>query len=649
MGIYIRLVDFNSQKEKEKAFLAAIKDKNCSYAFECKTEDFNKIPGNPIAYWVSENMRKAYTEGIPLEKYSSPRQGMATSDNDRFLKFWHEVNICKIGFNFENRDIAKKSQLKWFPYNKGGSYKKWFGNAEYVVNWENDGFEIKNFRDYKNSTLSSNMGVAGLPFIFKESISWSKVCAGKFSVRYLNCGFLFDVSGCSIYANRKILKKLIAFLNSSVVEKLLEVISQTINFEVGSIKMLPIVGIDDINEDWVDENILLTRTDWDSFETSWDFETSPLIAFNKKEEPTFNIITIGKNENGAVEKDKRIMGGNSLQTAYENYKNFTENQFLKLKANEEELNRLFIEIYSLQDELTPDIAEKDVTVARIFDKKEDIPETMKGNKYALTREDVVKDFISYAVGCIFGRYSPYKEGLIFAGGTFDYDSYATLALRDEKYDTGEQWQATFIPVHYNVIPITDKEYFDNDIVKLFCSFVEFVYGKASLEQNLNFIAQSLNVKGATSRDMIRNYFVNDFYADHVKKYKKRPIYWQLDSGKSNGFKALFYLHRYDESTLPIARVDYLHELQFKYNFEMERLKKEKEKQSLSTAEKVAADKLINNLSAKLDETKLYDQILSHACNLKISLDLDDGVKVNYTKLQELDGTTELNLLTAIKL
>lgn len=653
MGKYIRLVDFGSQQEKENAFLRAAADKSCGYAFDCQTEDFGKIPGSPIAYWASEKIRNSFEIGENLVNVATPKQGLATTDNNRFLRIWSEVFFEKIKFHC-SRETAKQSKLKWFPINKGGEFRKWYGNNDFIVNYQFDGIEIKKNVLKKYSYLKTpDFVVKNQEYYFKECGTWSAISMGEFSVRYCDQGFVPSNAGMAVYSNNNNLLYVISFLNCCVNSPIIKCINESINFNAGDIEKLPIVFNESKKpkiDNLVQENIDISKADWGSFETSWEFEASPLI---KSKELDFKSV-LGVSYQEAIKgiSDPEFdRYSSTIKKAYENYKKEVNGRFDKLKLNEEELNRLFIEIYGLADELTADVAEKDVTVARIFDIKAEIPESMKGNRYVLTREDVVKDFVSYAVGCMFGRYSPYKDGLIFAGGKFDFNTYIDIAYQNSQEKDAKKFYAKthFEPVLANVLPITSRSYFDSDVVEVFCDFVEDVYGAETLEQNLTFIAQNLGVKGTTSRDIIRNYFINDFYADHVKKYKKRPIYWQLDSGKAGGFKALFYLHRFGESTLPTARVDYLHELQFKYNFEIERLKKELDKPNLTTADKTAINKQITILTEKVKEAISYDQVLSHACNLRITLDLDDGVKVNYTKLQDLDGTTATGLLTNIKL
>lgn len=334
-----------------------------------------------------------------------------------------------------------------------------------------------------------------------------------------------------------------------------------------------------------------------------------------------------------------------IKDKYENHKAEVNARFDELKKNEEELNRIFIDIYGLNDELTPDVADKDITVARIYDTKEEIPEDMKNNIYVQTKQDVIKDLISYIVGCAFGRYSPYKDGLIFAGGKFDYKVFLQLANNGVMPKDGEVISNKFLPCVDNCLVITNNEYSEHDLTQYIVDFVKYIYGQEDLQENLRFIASALNEKMAdTPTNVIRSYLSNDFFKDHCKKYQNRPIYWQFDSGKEGGFRALMYLHRYDQNTIPTARLSYLHDLQWKYEQEKERLEKFIENSNISS-EKTKAKKQLDLINKQIVECKAYDEVLNHASNMNIQLDLDDGVKVNYQKLQKLDGDKDKNILS----
>lgn len=480
----------------------------------------------------------------------------------------------------------------------------------------------------------------------------------KLSLRYIN-NCIFGGGGDSIHLhNRNFLKYVFAFCNSELQYKFLNIISPTMNFEVDHLKKLPIIVNDDYEKTFslVDNNISLSRADWDSYETSWDFKRHPLIDYMVEAER--EEMFINYNMNGEF-TDTRIVTYLSIENAYLNWKQICEERFLKLKDNEEELNRIFIDIYGLQDELTPEVTDKDVTVHRIYDTKDDIPESMKGSSYVRTKKDEIKSLISYAVGCMFGRYSLDIEGLVYAGGNFDAkycrwvkqfgdeaDKYIDengqliqggwAGCTTWKYDgiriDGKWVPTSFAPDTSNIIPICDDEYFDDDIVGYFIRFIKKIYGEDTLEENLKFIADALEGKG-TPREVIRNYFLNDFYADQCKTYQKRPIYWLFDSGKKNGFKALIYMHSYRPDTIARLRTDYIFEQQGRYKTAIEDL--ERRISAASTAEKVKLNKQLTKLKDQDAELRAYEEKIHHLADQMIEIDLDDGVKHNYELFKDV--------------
>ena len=461
---------------------------------------------------------------------------------------------------------------KWFPYCNGGPYRKWYGNNDDVVNWLNDGVEVKGFVDDKGKQRSRPQNQQ---YYYREGGTWSAISSSSFSVRYFPEGFLFSNAGMAIYAEHNQLLYLIGFLNSKLSQTYLGLFNEGLNYNQGDIAKLPIVKseIEDKVCKKVMETVEISKAEWDSFETSWDFQKHPLISY-------------------AVDK---------VSTSFEMWSKECAERFNQLKANEEELNRIFIDIYRLQDELTPEVEDKDVTV-RQADLQRDI-----------------KSLISYAVGGMFGRYSLDEDGLAYAGGEWN----------DSKYDT-------FIPDEDNCIPITDEEYFEDDIVGLFCAWLKKVYGEDTLEENLDFIANALGNKGKTSREIIRNYFLTDFIKDHIKTYQKRPIYWLFDSGKQNGFKALVYMHRWNADTIGNVRVEYLHRIQRVYEKEITRMQ-EIIDNSHDNKEISNATKRKEKLQKQIKETKDYDAKIAHLALSRIDIDLDGGVKVNYEKVQTADG------------
>lgn len=565
-GMYCRLIEPTTQHGKEEMFLDG---ENRYYAEE---DNFSKIPGSPVAYWVSDKIFELF-DGKHISDFGSAKVGIGSGNTDYFLKLWFEISFSDIDFKRTNKEI---SQVNFVPINKGGSFRKWYGNFEYVINWKNDGAEIKNYKDSKGNKLSYPRN---LDYQLKESITWGDITSSSLSFRYSDIGNFFSDVGNSFFVfNQKYLFYFLAYANTKFFDLLSSVINQTMHFKPGNMEAMPVIisenhiaEIDSV----VKENIRICKTDWDSFETSWDLQYHPLFR---------KVSTITE--------------------AFGQWQIECDDRFNKLKTNEEKLNRIFIDIYGLQDELTPEVEDKDITV----------------RKADLSRD--IRSFVSYAVGCMFGRYSLDEKGLIYAGGEW----------KSSKYET-------FLPDDDNCIPITDEEYFSDDIVARFVKFVKTVYGADTLEENLNFIANALGNKGDTSREVIRNYFLKDFYTDHLKVYQKRPIYWLFDSGKQNGFKALIYMHRYDADTVGRVRTDYLHRAQKYVETAMQSAQYTIDNAS-SASEKSKATKAVTKYTKQLAEMKIYDEAIAHIANKRIEIDLDDGVKVNYEKFQGVEVAQE---------
>lgn len=543
---------------------------------QVSSDNFSKIPGMPVAYWVSVNTINAFDKP-KLESGVNAVKGLDTCDNDTFVRFWNEVDIHNI--NFSARSSEDTFEAKWYPYCKGGGYSKWYGFMDKVVDWKDDGNILRNLRDSNGKIKSRPQNIR---YYFKEGLTWSTITSYKLSLRYMNhC--IFGGGGSAMFMSSNLYYNL-CFVNSKVTEYFLSFMNPTLNFLVGDILGLPII-IDESKKEVVEplarNNINISKIDWDSFEPSWDFKTHPLL----KPVPL-------------------------ISEAFAQWSDECEKRFTRLKSNEEELNRIFIDIYGLQDELTPEVEEKDVTVRRAD----------------LTRD--IKSLVSYAVGCMFGRYSLDSEGLAYAGGDWDGSKYKT-----------------FIPDPDNCIPVTDEEYFRDDIVVRFVDFIRTVYGADTLEENLTFIADALGTRGNTSRERIRNYFLNDFIKDHIKMYQKRPIYWLFDSGKQNGFRALVYMHRWNADTTGNVRVEYLHKLQRIYENEIRQSQDVAE--TGSGREVSAAQKRIEKLTKQLKETHDFDEKIAHLALSRIDIDLDDGVKVNYEKVQTGDDGKKIEVLTKI--
>ena len=559
-GEYCRLIEPTSQQGKENMFLDG------ENRYNTDQSNFSKIPGSPVAYWVSAGLLSAFATGKSLGDIALARNGMKTGENGRFVRLWWEVILQ--GFNSTACDWkeASSSGAKWFPYNKGGEFRKWYGNNDCIVNWQNEGDEIFNHA----KADKRNVQDYPLELKFKPSASWSLVTSGQPAFRYKENN-LSDIAGMSFFTEKQELLILLGFCNSKIALEILKILAPTINFQAGDIGRLPIVdyGVEtDTIRALVTSNIDESALDWDSFETSWDFRHHPLLR---------KVPTIAE--------------------AFDQWQAECDDRFNQLKANEEELNRIFIDIYGLQNELTPEVEDKDVTVRRAD----------------LGRD--IRSFISYAVGCMFGRYSLDVDGLAYAGGEWDASKYASFAADKD-----------------NIIPICDDEYFDDDIVGRFVEFVRKVYGDDTLEENLKFVADALGGKGQP-KDVIRNYFLSDFYSDHCKIYQKRPIYWLFDSGKKNGFKALIYMHRYKPDIIARMRTDYVHEQQGRYRTAIADL--ESRIANADTGSRVKLTKQLTKLQNQAEELRVYEEKIHHLADQMIRIDLDDGVKHNYAIFQDV--------------
>ena len=566
-GTYCRLIEPTTQKGKEDMFLAG------DNRYISLQTSFSKIPGSPVAYWVNKSLYEVYSNNL-ISEIAHGFQGMITGNNEYYLRLWQEVDNTKVRLDRKNPNELDIASGVWVPYKKGGGRCRWFGNSFYLLRWENDGKGLTRARTENRD------------YYFREGVTWSYIATEKFSANYYPEGYLWDVHGSSIFIrNHSHLLSVLGFLNSCVGNYILNIVNPTLSYQVENIIGLPIKH--EIFEEnsiikLVEKNIKISQVDWDSYETSWDFMTHPLITYRSG---------IGYAD---VPMDKWQY---RIADAFYAWEINAAAQFDLLKKNEEELNRIFIDIYGLRDELTPEVEDKDVTV----------------RKADLERD--IRSFISYAVGCMFGRYSLDVDGLAYAGGTWDASKYATFAADKD-----------------NIIPICDDEYFEDDIVGRFVKFVEVVYGKETLQENLKFIADALGGKGQP-KEVIRNYFLNGFYADHCKMYQKRPIYWLFDSGKKNGFKCLIYMHRYQPDILARIRTDYVHEQQARYRTAMADL--ENRMANASTSERVKLNKQLKTLNDQATEIHEYEEKIHHLADQMISIDLDDGVKKNYAIFQDV--------------
>ena len=631
-GIYCRL--FKQQGEvlsvnaRRKAFISGVG------RFTAKQEVFSDIPGKPIAYWVSDKVISIYKNSKLIKDFGVTRQGIATGENDRFMRFWYEPNYENVACPPEC--YYNMHSLKWYPYHKGGEYRKWYGNNDFIVNWENNGREIKNFYDDRGKLRSRPQN---LDFAFRECITWSLTNISSFGARYRPKGFMFDINGMSLFIDDNLLVYALAFLCSNVANVLMRINNPTLASQAGDVARLPFIIDENYREkigELTKKCVKAARKDWDSFEISWDFQNHPLVPIKWERDKKIATMIHGEGKYNCLKL---------IANCFARWEQECEQRFTQLKANEEELNRIFIDIYGLQDELTPDVADKDVTI-RMADLQRD-----------------VRSLISYAVGCMFGRYSIDQPGLILAGQAFN-EKFAYSSVIPSGIASGmamlnqvrgvchlirgndDLVKCSFLPDDDNVIPITDEDYFDDDIVGVFCKWLVAVYGADTLEENLDFIASALGNSGNTSREIIRNYFLKDFYKDHCKIYQKRPIYWLFDSGKQNGFKALIYLHRYDKDTIGNMRAEYLHRMEHVYESEINRMNALAEQSELQR-EAANARKRAEKLQKQLRECREYDEKVGHLAIDRIELDLDDGVKVNYEKLQTDRNGNKYQILAKI--
>lgn len=636
--------------------------------FRVSAKDFKKIPGCPIAYEIPDRLIEDFEQFPKLEGIAFPRKGMVTADNPRFIRIWSELSLDKIGFNMPSREIAVCSKKKWFPYMKGGMFRRWYGNQDHVVNWENDGFTLMHMQQegYKVGSTNQNLN-----YIFKPAITWTKISSGNIGFRANNIGYLYDdASGLCPVKDNKDFYLILGLLNAPITLFIINRINPTINLNPGNLSQLPVYVHSIKTLDLCEHLVDISKSDWDSYETSWDFQTNPLL-------------TVGNRLNS---------GGNQfdLSAIYIALRRDWQRQSEEMRRLEIENNRIFIDAYGLQDELSPEVPWNEITLTcnpwyrygkniKNFDavcndfvlgKKERIEILPVNNNESDERpaeafpfsketeerllEDTIKEFISYAVGCMMGRYSPEKPGLILANQGESFDDYAsTLAgikihfqresiplnspenfAKVREYLKNATWYGavtdesgkkySLIADRDGVIPILDEEWFVDDIVAQFKQFLRFTFGKEHFADNLDFIEKALG------KDL-RKYFIKDFYKDHVQRYKKRPIYWMFSSPKGS-FNALIYMHRYRPDTVSIVLNEYLREFISKIRAKREHLIGDNNRTTLSPAEKTRNLKQIDKYAAMLTELDAYERdILYPLAQEKIAIDLDDGVKVNYVK------------------
>ncbi|WP_438440065.1 BREX-1 system adenine-specific DNA-methyltransferase PglX [Limosilactobacillus fermentum] len=585
-GTYLRLSDFKGgmmiQAEKVQE---AIADPGVKYLYRTNQTNFTFIPGTPIAYWAPGAVLRAFHKNTPIYNIARFRIGLVTGDSMRFVRYWSEVKFTAIGLNISNDYEARVSRKKWFPYQKGGDFRKWFGNNLFVVNWKNDGYEMKH-DNYSGSRLKSHNFNGD--FAFQQGITWTKISSGAASFRFVPSGYMFDDASPFGKITDKKRDFLMAFLNSKVTNYILGLLNPTLNYLPGTIEQLPLLRAE--NEDQITKyarsSLAVSSDEWIQYESTWQFRNFPILSHIAEH-----------NRNWTVE------------AAFNQWKQEAQDRFDQLKKNEEELNKIFIDLYGLQDELSPEESDKEVSV----------------RKADLGRD--IRAFMSYFIGVTFGRYSLDTPGLAFAGGDWDASKYMS-----------------YQPNTDDVVVLTDSDYFgdDRDIMHRFREFLTVTFGKEHLEENLTFIAKALGKAGDTAEDQIRSYLFNDFYKNHLTIYQKRPIYWQLDSGRQGGFKALMYLHRYDGDTMAMIRTSYLHTLQAAYEKRVTTLDTFIASET-NTRQKNQLIKQRDHTRKQLEELVKYDAQLQHVANMHIAIDLDDGVVVNHQKVQ-----ADVKLLTPIK-
>ena len=583
-GGYIRLSAFRGASSQAPKTIEAVSNPECAWFFRASAENFRKIPGSPIAYWISKALSSSFDRGQVIGDIAAPRQGLATSDNDRFLRLWFEPVQNRIGMHCSSREQAKESGRRWFPYNKGGAFRKWYGNNEHLVNWEKDGEELLAFASslYGSPTRT----IKNINFYFRDSITWSALSSGRLSLRYNDAGFIFDTKGQCIFSDSRETKlALLAFLNTSVSHSLLEVLAPTLDFNSGMIAKLPFIP-NQYALDPIRRMIEIAKSDWDAFETSWDFTTLPLLSH--------------KDDDG------------SLSATYTSIRTDWQSMTDEMQRLEEENNCIFIDAYGLQDELTPEVPCHEITLtcnpAYRYGPKV-APEDAEGRLLANT----MKEFISYAVGCMFGRYALEKPGLVLANAGETLEDY----LRQIP-------EPSFAADDDNVIPVLDGSWFEGDIVSRFRRFLRVTFGDVQFEDNLRYIEAAIG-------QPIRDYFIKDFYKDHVQRYKKRPLYWQFSSPKG-GFNALIYMHRYNRDTVSTILNNYLRDYKSKLEAERAAQQRIEISATASQREKTEALKEVTSISARLNELEAWERdVIFPLAAQRIEIDLDDGVKANYPK------------------
>jgi hypothetical protein len=592
LGNYIRLTDFRGSKNQGPRTLEAIRNPNCGWHFTVRSNAFSMVPGSPIAYWISDNIRESFSDNQRLGDHLESRHGLVTASNELFVRLWHEVPLRKFGLSFSDRNEAKISGKKWFPYLKGGPYRKWYGNCEHVVDWEDDGFRLQSRLHPSGRVWATNFN---LDYIFSENITWSDITSAISSFRYTPPGYIFDAKGPSAFTgNRNILFGALALLNSNLTKVFTKVLNPSLSFQSGNFDDIPfaIKFSHSAFTQRVEVAVRLAKSDWNNRETSWKFNDLPLLQGNFRQ-PT-------------------------LEATYQKLRAHWREMTLEMQQLEEENNRIFIEAYGLQDELTPEVPLSEITLTcnphyRYGNDKSD------DELESLLLADTMRELVSYAVGCMFGRYALDKPGLILANQGETFEDYLQQVP-----------EPSFPADDDNVIPILDGDWFTDDITERFRKFLRVTFGDEHYEENLRFVERALNIKGKRNYG-IRDYFLGEFYTDHVKRYKKRPIYWLFSSPKGS-FNALIYMHRYRPDTVSIVLNEYLREFRTKLTAEKNHQEQISISASVSASDKTKALRETQQLNKMIKELEDYErEVIYPLATQQVEIDLDDGVKVNYPK------------------
>ncbi|KRP75783.1 BREX-1 system adenine-specific DNA-methyltransferase PglX [Pseudomonas lactis] len=606
-GSYIRLSEFRGAINQGPKTLEAIRNRDCGWFYMAKPDDFKKIPSSPIAYWESPSVLETFVLGESLGKKVIMRKGMVTADNESYIRNWSEVSFSRVGLELPTREASKASGKKWFPYTKGGEFKKWYGNNQFVVNWENDGYLLQNKRHHTDDRVAATN--FNLDFIFKPGATYSSISSSSFSIRYTPPGFLYDQKGAPVFSESKEnLLFSVALLNSKVASRYLKILCPTLDFNSGSVVSIPVLNQDRVwgeLREKVNHLIDLSKLDWDSFEFSWDFKLNPIV------------------------KVARHDGQKKIRTSIAEHASDWRDKVLDAANVEASINSELAKAYNSLCIEDSTACTDEVTLLNNPKYRYGVSEE-DHDKAPIQMSDITSELVFYGIGCIMGRYSLDREGLVYAHA--GNQGFAELVA--------EGAYKTFPADSDGILPLTDQEWFADDATNCFREFVRTVWGDEHLQENLDFVAESLclhaikHKRGESALDTIRRYLSTQFFKDHLKTYKKRPIYWLFSSGKHKAFECLVYLHRYNEGTLARMRTEYVIPLTAKLNTYANKLEQDIEA-STSTAEKKALEKQLATLHNQQAELATFDEKLRHHADQRISLDLDDGVKVNYGKFGDL--------------